>query len=342
MIDKSAGQEGEGTKNRSGAIIRRLIYLLAMLGLLLICLLVGYSYYRMVNTAYQPKLLPQVVATGTANYQPQKEVTPFQPLSREIIRSILKDNAPLDQDITDRLLAVEQSLRIPVPTATGGGPSIQSPASTARPPSPALTSPASTPAVQTAAATAVAATAIPRPTSLATAVVPTSLSTRVIIVYPTAVPPPPPEPTDGPVVEPPVGPTVTATFPLPPTLTNTPVVASTLHAGSMTGSTSDSGSHWVAHMSIIVHNQNHNPVANVLVTGMWSESGTGNPNGSCTTGPTGTCTIDTSPISDSVTSTTFTLKNNGLRLSGYTYNASANHGVSACPGAGCDSITISQ
>ncbi len=71
-------------------------------------------------------------------------------------------------------------------------------------------------------------------------------------------------------------------------------------------------------VTIAVHDQNHNPLAGVAVTGTW----TGGFSGSCTTDATGRCTISRN-LSKKQTSLTFTVT--GLAKSAYTYRAADNH-----------------
>lgn len=91
----------------------------------------------------------------------------------------------------------------------------------------------------------------------------------------------------------------------------------TIHVGDLDGSPGGKrGSQAV--VTITVHDQNHNPVSGVIVTGGW----TGGASGTCTTDPTGRCSVSRA-WSRKQASLTFTVT--GLSKSGYTYQPGANH-----------------
>ena len=81
------------------------------------------------------------------------------------------------------------------------------------------------------------------------------------------------------------------------------------------------GNRWTARVTITVHDFNHQPVAGVVVTGSWSGGYTDT--ASCTTNALGQCSLMTGSMSSGKTSATFTVTN--AALSGYTYQAAANH-----------------
>lgn len=110
----------------------------------------------------------------------------------------------------------------------------------------------------------------------------------------------------------------------------------------MTGSASDAGNFWVASVVVYVHDDAEQPVAEVLVSGAWSETGigTGTLTQSCTTGAGGYCQVMTNHIPDNRASTTYTVS--ALQLNGTSYDANANHNPNGCETAGCDSLTVNQ
>lgn len=91
----------------------------------------------------------------------------------------------------------------------------------------------------------------------------------------------------------------------------------TMHVADLEGAPGGKrGSQAVA--TITVHDQNHNPVAGVTVTGTW----TGGSTASCTTDASGRCSLSRS-WAKKQTSLTFTVS--GLSKSGYTYRPAENH-----------------
>jgi len=110
---------------------------------------------------------------------------------------------------------------------------------------------------------------------------------------------------------------------VPPTATPTPPPSSNeIHVGDLDGSTISKGFRgWRPNVSILVHDQNEKPAANVTVSGLWS-----NLNGeivSCVTDANGLCSINNKNLRRSYSSVTFTIVD--LTQSGYTYNAVFNH-----------------
>ena len=102
------------------------------------------------------------------------------------------------------------------------------------------------------------------------------------------------------------------------TLTPTPVP---MHIGDLDGSSTNQGGNWTAIVTITVHDANHNPVANVTVTGTWSNGASGT--ASCTTDSNGQCNVSKANISNGNHVVTFTV-NNATRT-GFTYIPGSNH-----------------
>ena len=128
-----------------------------------------------------------------------------------------------------------------------------------------------------------------------------------------------PEPTPTPTDLPPT-PTATATVQSPPP-TPTPIPsADSLHVGNLEGYASGRNS-WRARVMILVHDADENPVANVRVSGNWSNGASGS--AQCTTSSQGVCTISSGSLNRNLASVTFSISN--LSRSGYVYNSSANH-----------------
>jgi serine protease AprX len=169
-----------------------------------------------------------------------------------------------------------------------------------------------TPIPPTATPTSTATpTQIPAPsaTPTATAVPPTATNTPL-----------PPTPTSTPLP-----PTPTNTL-LPPTPTSTslpptPVPAATLHVGDLDRSATLSGSKWNAIVTVYVHNNYEQLVANAKVNGKWTNGATGTV--SCTTNSSGTCQVSKTGLSTKKTSVTFTVT--GVVRAPLTYQSSANH-----------------
>lgn len=106
-----------------------------------------------------------------------------------------------------------------------------------------------------------------------------------------------------------------------PTITPTPPPGETMHIGDLDGSSALSGSRWDATVTITVHDQSHNPIVGVTVSGAWSNGASGT--GSCTTDANGQCSITKTGIRTNTNSVVFTVTN--ATSGSYTYQASANH-----------------
>lgn len=99
-----------------------------------------------------------------------------------------------------------------------------------------------------------------------------------------------------------------------------PPPATTLHIGSLTGSSAPANNHtWTASVAITVHDSSHASVGGVTVSGTFS----GGPTVICTTSSSGACTARSGGISVKTASVTFTVSN--LARSGATYDSAANH-----------------
>ena len=94
-----------------------------------------------------------------------------------------------------------------------------------------------------------------------------------------------------------------------------------MHVGDLDNVSTVSRNRWNAVVQITVHDGNHSPVANVSVSGSWSNGTNGS--GSCTTNSSGQCTINKNRLRNNISSVTFTMTS--VTLAGYTYSAGANH-----------------
>lgn len=104
--------------------------------------------------------------------------------------------------------------------------------------------------------------------------------------------------------------------------TTVTVLGTTMHVGDLDGSKDLKGKsgRWEVFVTVTIHDENHNPVANALVTGKWSGATTGTASG--TTGSDGTVTFSTGnmPGGTGVTFTVSTVTHDTLA-----YDATANH-----------------
>jgi uncharacterized repeat protein (TIGR01451 family) len=91
-----------------------------------------------------------------------------------------------------------------------------------------------------------------------------------------------------------------------------------------------SGTQWRAFVTITVHDSNHNPIANAVVTGTWSAGNTTGRTLTCITNATGQCTVQSGQISrGSVASVTFTVTS--VSNAAYPYQSGANHDPDGAP-----------
>jgi len=138
-----------------------------------------------------------------------------------------------------------------------------------------------------------------------------------------------PTPTPGPANT--ATPQPTFTFTPLPTFTSTPLPTATLtptslpvasmHIGDLDRSAALSGSKWNATVTIVVHNNYEQPVANAIVTGQWTNGATGTV--TCTTNSSGLCSVARTGLSTRTTSVTFSVT--GLTATSLTYTAGSNH-----------------
>jgi hypothetical protein len=103
------------------------------------------------------------------------------------------------------------------------------------------------------------------------------------------------------------------------TVQNAP--AASIHVGDLDASTTVRRNNWSATVTITVLNSGGSPVANVTVTGNWSDSANGSTN-TCLTDSNGQCSVTTGNMKNNVSSTTFSVTD--LSGAGYTYDSSAN------------------
>jgi hypothetical protein len=93
-----------------------------------------------------------------------------------------------------------------------------------------------------------------------------------------------------------------------------------MHVGDLDGTARAMGKNWEASVTIAVHDQDHNPACDAIVSGLWSGGYVGSV--SCTTDGTGTCSV-TSAKMKNATSATFTVTD--LTRYAFTYQPSDNH-----------------
>lgn len=95
-----------------------------------------------------------------------------------------------------------------------------------------------------------------------------------------------------------------------------------MHVGDLDSSTSTGrGGKWNATVTITIHDNSDNVLANATVNGSWSAGANGSD--SCVTNSSGQCNITKNNINKNSSSVTFTVTN--VTHSSFTYNASANH-----------------
>lgn len=94
-----------------------------------------------------------------------------------------------------------------------------------------------------------------------------------------------------------------------------------MHVGDLDGVAAGNGRNWEMTVTITVHDQNHNPVANATVNGTWSNAA--NVNGSCTTNANGMCSLLSGTAAPGSRSITFTV--DSISRASMTYWAASNH-----------------
>jgi len=105
------------------------------------------------------------------------------------------------------------------------------------------------------------------------------------------------------------------------TFTATPGSVSGIHVGDLDGSANANGQNWRVVVTVTVHDQNHQPVANVRVDGHWSNGYTGT--ASCVTDNTGSCTLETDRADRGSSTITFTV--DSMSHSSLPYLPASNH-----------------
>ncbi len=113
----------------------------------------------------------------------------------------------------------------------------------------------------------------------------------------------------------------TPTPTMTPTPTATPGAGNTLHVGDLDGASAPAGARWNATVVITVHDQAHNPVAGVTVSGLWSNGTSGS--SSCVTNANGQCTVIKTNLRTTTNTVTFTITN--ATKAGFTYTSASNH-----------------
>jgi PKD repeat protein len=91
-----------------------------------------------------------------------------------------------------------------------------------------------------------------------------------------------------------------------------------LHIGDLDVATSSQANQWSATATITIHDHNHLPVANVVVTGSWNDGLQ-----SCITNTAGRCSLSRQEIPKKTTSVTFLVLDATLAMC--TYTSSSNH-----------------
>jgi PKD repeat protein len=110
-----------------------------------------------------------------------------------------------------------------------------------------------------------------------------------------------------------------------------------MHVGDLDGSVQPGiKNRWNANIDILVHNDNHYPVASVTVSGSWSSGRSG----SCVTDVNGWCTITLTNIKNEVDSIIFSVTE--LAAAGWEYDLQSNHDPDPDDESNGTSITINQ
>jgi hypothetical protein len=104
------------------------------------------------------------------------------------------------------------------------------------------------------------------------------------------------------------------------TPTNTPMLTP-MHVGDLDGTSTRQSNQWTANVTIKVHDANHNPVANAVVTGTWSNGARGT--ATCTTGSNGQCSVNKSGLPNGTGSVIFTVNN--VTRAMFSYVSTSNH-----------------
>ncbi len=98
-------------------------------------------------------------------------------------------------------------------------------------------------------------------------------------------------------------------------------VIANLHVGDLDSTPVSLGNKWLTSVTIRVHDDDHNPVANATVTGSWIAGATGS--ASCTTDGSGACTVTSGQVHKNVPAIAFAVNN--VSHASLTYVAADNH-----------------
>jgi len=94
-----------------------------------------------------------------------------------------------------------------------------------------------------------------------------------------------------------------------------------MHVGDLDRASTLSGTKWNASVTILVHNNLEQPVANVTVTGKWSNGASGTV--TCVTSSSGLCVVNKTGLSAQTKSVTLSITN--LTVSRLSYKSAFNH-----------------
>jgi PKD repeat protein len=97
------------------------------------------------------------------------------------------------------------------------------------------------------------------------------------------------------------------------------VVPPNMHVGDLDRASTTQQNTWTATVTITIHNGSHDPLANAVVSGTWSDGSTG----SCITNATGQCAVSKAGIPKRTGSVNFTVANAALGT--FVYKAADNH-----------------
>ncbi|MEJ2710412.1 MAG: Ig-like domain-containing protein [Anaerolineales bacterium] len=105
------------------------------------------------------------------------------------------------------------------------------------------------------------------------------------------------------------------------TVDNGSVTPTTLHVGDLDGSSVNNGATWQANVTVTVHDDQHNLLANATVSGAWSGGASGM--ASCTTDGSGQCSVLSQNVPKKTGTVTFSVTD--VTHASLTYDSSANH-----------------
>jgi PKD repeat protein len=111
----------------------------------------------------------------------------------------------------------------------------------------------------------------------------------------------------------------------------------TMHVGDLDSSVSPGrNTRWNATVTITIHDQDHAPLPDAIVTGLWSEGATGS--STCTTGSSGMCSVTKANMKATPGSVTFTVES--VTHSAHNYGPADNHDPDSDDGSDGTSITV--